>query len=122
MTVDQDEQAAAWRDGAARLYSSGRHYVLELAGDVDADAEEQVAAVLGAVLEAVRRDEGGVVIDLARVRFADSAALHLLLRARAAGDLRIAGPLAPQVRLLLDVTDLTRSFAIHEDLGHALAG
>jgi anti-anti-sigma factor len=123
MTARSDQESAVtWPDGAARYYRSGPHAVVELAGAIDADVEQQVAGVLNAALDSVRGSDGKgcVVVDLARAQFADSAALHLLLRTRAAAELRIAGPLAAQVRLLFDVTDLADSFAIYDDLKKAL--
>ena len=123
MTARQDEESAVtWPDGTARVYGHGPHRVIELCGALDADAEERVAKAFESALDARRHGPGHLVVDLSRVDFADSAALHLLLRARAAdGGLRIAGPLAPQVRLLFDITDLAGSFAIHQDLEHAMA-
>ena len=74
--------------------------------------------------EAVQRAGALVVLDLSGVTFVDSTGLALLLTAdqaarRSGARLRLACP-APQLRRMLDTTNLTRRFALHDTVAAAL--
>lgn len=82
--------------------------VVTPSGEIDRDTAPQMHAVLG---EAVRAaGTGSVVVDLHRVSFMDSSGIGALLAAhrlaRSTGaTLRVRDP-APQVRMVLDITNV----------------
>ncbi|MGW4509256.1 STAS domain-containing protein [Streptomyces sp. NPDC004436] len=78
------------------------HGCIQVRGEIDFDTVHVLA-------DALRAADGPVVIDLRHVTFADSALVHALLNALAQQqELALTGPLAPQVRRVLDATG-TRS-------------
>jgi stage II sporulation protein AA (anti-sigma F factor antagonist) len=81
---------------------------VRVAGEVDLDTAEQLAAGLGAC-------HGTVVVDLAGVTFIDSSGLGTLVRARnrltsEGGGLLVAEP-TERVRRLFELTGLTELLA-----------
>ncbi|MEU2548518.1 STAS domain-containing protein [Streptomyces roseolus] len=101
--------APAWRptrgDALVRYTSCGRPTtaLLLLSGDFDADT----VPCLREALDAVRTPQIELVLlDLAGVRFGDSALVHELTDARCRPQRHVLmGPVTRQVALLLDVTD-----------------
>jgi anti-sigma B factor antagonist len=93
---------------AARL-DDGTH-VVTATGDIDTQSAPQLSASLDRIMASGGRH---VVIDLSGVRFIDSSGLVALVTGsnrlrKAAGDLRIAAPSEPVLRLL----NLTRMDAV----------
>ncbi|GAA2922163.1 STAS domain-containing protein [Streptomyces enissocaesilis] len=93
-------------------HRSERAHILALRGEVDLNSVEPLRLALDG---AGRRGEGPVVLDLSAVRFADTAMINALLRARPRlGDrLRLAAPPAPVMRLLR-VLGLDTAFIIRD--------
>lgn len=96
--------------------------IVALAGDVDvvtaAELREHLAGVCAA--------EAGIIVDLTRVGFLDSAGLGVLVgalkRARArGGTLQLVCP-DRRIRDVLTVTGLTREFGIHDTVDGAAGG
>ncbi|MEY9886498.1 anti-anti-sigma factor [Catenulispora sp. MAP5-51] len=106
---ERPEVAVAW---------AGPVPVITLSGQVDLDSVEDITAAFAEAREGAR--EGRIVVDLSRLEFADSTTLHVLLRARASGELVLAGPLRPPVRLLFQITDLLEVFRIADGLDEAI--
>lgn len=111
--------------------------VITMAGQVDLDCVDDVTAAFATAREAARRGDprggggglrgganarggGRIVVDVSRLEFADSTTLHVLLEARAASDLVLAGSLHSQVRMLFQVTDLLEVFHIADGLDEAI--
>jgi anti-sigma B factor antagonist len=96
--------------------------VIEVRGAVDlsnADTVERTAA------EQVAQGRTDIVLDLAGVPLCDSTGLTALIRihrlaAARGGRLRLVAP-QPPVRALLEMTNLTRIFSVHETVADALA-
>ncbi|MFD9123369.1 STAS domain-containing protein [Kitasatospora sp. NPDC059571] len=105
------------RDGEVQVVETAGRQVVRPFGHADFEQGEELAAALD---EALRAGGGRVVVDLGRLAFADSTFLHLLVRAAARGEVHLAGPLAPDVRRLFDITGLTPLFRFHADLDSAL--
>ncbi|MFC9729692.1 STAS domain-containing protein [Streptomyces roseolus] len=111
--------APAWRpargDALVRYTSCGRPTtaLLLLSGDFDADT----VPCLREALDAVRTPQIELVLlDLAGVRFGDSALLHELADTRCRPQRHILmGPVTRQVALLLDVTDTRHTLDIALD-------
>ncbi|MFE9934279.1 STAS domain-containing protein [Streptomyces sp. NPDC005533] len=85
--------------------------VVECSGEFDRDT----AGVLVAVCD---RDAGPaevLVVDVARVAFADSAFLNVLLRLWNSRRLVLAGPLPDQLRRLLEITGAVDLFEVRND-------
>lgn len=96
--------------------------VIAIAGDVDLSSVADVQAHIDAAFAA---GHSFLVIDLARVAFLDSAALHTLFRAlhrarRVGGDIAVVC-LDPSVRRVLDVFGLASEIEICGDVGEAVA-
>ncbi|MFD7919327.1 STAS domain-containing protein [Streptomyces sp. NPDC059740] len=120
MTVDKSPQArpSGDEDAAIGSHSTASAYVLAPTGELDADAEVELRESLDA---AVAAGCGHVVLDLSRVTFADSTALQLVLAAHLRCDLRLAGPLAPEVRRLIDVTGMNAVLHLFPSVAEAAA-
>jgi len=91
--------------------------ILTLSGELDLNTAEEVVPVLEAALAA---HPGSLVLDLSRVRFADSSALNLLLRTHARTSLHLAGPLQPVVKRLFEVTGISGVLNVHDTPGEAI--
>ncbi|HWM36099.1 MAG TPA: STAS domain-containing protein [Streptomyces sp.] len=91
--------------------------VLILSGELDLNTVEEIVPVLEAALAA---HPGSLVLDLSRVRFADSSALNLLLRTHARTSLHLAGPLQPVVKRLFEITGITGVLNLHDTHGEAI--
>jgi anti-sigma B factor antagonist len=95
--------------------------IIEVRGVVDlftAQELEQVAA------EQVARDRIRLLVDLAGVPLCDSTGLTVLIRIHRLTDarggwLRLVAP-RPQVRGLLEMTNLTRIFDVYDSMAEAL--
>ncbi|MXG25735.1 STAS domain-containing protein [Streptomyces sp. YIM 132580] len=115
----------SWRSRAhVRVREEGSVFVVEAVGELDIDERDLFAAAWDEVDE---RCPSATVLDLAGVTFADSSFLDSLLRGRAqhlaAGrGFVVAGPLHPSVRLLLDVTGVSRHLTVAASLDEALLG
>ncbi|MFF5449429.1 STAS domain-containing protein [Streptomyces sp. NPDC012888] len=96
---------------------SGTQVVL-LSGEVDADSVSEVARVLADGARAGRRR----VVDISSLEFGDSALLHVLLRAHAAGPLVIAGPVPSGFGQILHVTGADTVLRLAPGLSSALDG
>jgi anti-sigma B factor antagonist len=109
---------------AASAYALDGAVVVRLAGEVDGDrALEVEAAFLWAAGAAARL----TVVDLSRATFADSMLLHRLHSARQAAvaegrGLVVAGPVAPAVARLFEVTGTAEWFDFAPTLDEALGG
>ncbi|MFB7756695.1 STAS domain-containing protein [Streptomyces sp. NPDC056121] len=90
--------------------------VVALAGELDIETAPDARVTLGAALRSGR----SVVLDLSGVTFADSTALSLLLWA-SRGAVYLAGPLAPQVERLLEVSGVDDYLTLHPSAAEALA-
>jgi anti-anti-sigma factor len=99
------------------------HTVLMLSGDLDI----ATSTVLRDRITAVMSDRHlPVVVDLSLVSFCDASGLSLLIALRRRAELRgctlaLAAP-RPQVRKLLHVTGLDRSFPIYPNVTQAMVG
>jgi anti-sigma B factor antagonist len=96
--------------------------VVALAGELDLTATPSVQSHLDA---AVAGAEPRVVVDMARVTFADSSFLHSLMRAwrqarRAGGDIAIVCA-DPAIRRLLDVFGVSNEISVYGDVGGAVS-
>lgn len=95
--------------------------VLALSGDVD---EFTCARLREALRDLLSEGESRVVVDLARVKYIDSAGLGTLVGGlrrimEADGGLALSGP-NPQVERILSLTGLDRIFQLFEDEDHAV--
>lgn len=82
--------------------------VVVCAGEFDMDHDEKVAAACaGEAADAAR-----LVLDVARVTFADSSFLSLLVRLRNTRDLVLQGPVPGQLHRLLEMTGALDLFEI----------
>ncbi|MET9605993.1 STAS domain-containing protein [Streptomyces sp. NPDC006512] len=87
--------------------------VVVCCGEFDLDTSGVLAA-------ACAREGAGaalVVVDVARVTFADSAFLNVLIRLRNSRPLALAGPLPNQLRRLLEMTGALALFEIRDGTG-----
>ncbi|MBV2354120.1 STAS domain-containing protein [Streptomyces sp. J2-1] len=87
--------------------------IVRVSGDFDPD---EATLLSGGLVPAPDDSVSGTVVDLARVRFADSSFLHALLTAQGEHD-RDGRPLVlahvpPLVLRLLDLTDIARVFTL----------
>lgn len=92
-------------------------FVLEVVGEIDADTVEALEEGMDRAWEA---GAPVTVVDLSRIRFADSSLLNLLLEAQArytaAGRrLAVAGPFHDAVRRLFDITGTAAHLPLTED-------
>ncbi|MFD4247579.1 STAS domain-containing protein [Streptomyces sp. NPDC058525] len=72
---------------------------------------------VGVLAAACDRDAAGaelLVLDVARVAFADSSFLNVLIRLRNTRSVVLAGPLPSQLRRLLEMTGALELFEFHE--------
>ena len=100
------------RDGAV---------VVELAGELDL---YNAHAVREALLSQAERGPDRLVVDLSRVTFIDSTGIGVLIEARTRLANRQAFLLASpglETRRALEISGLSRHFAVHETLADALA-
>ncbi len=100
---------------AQYLTEPRRTLVVRVAGEVDAGTVGLVRDALDAY-PAPR-----TVVDLSRVDFADCSLLNILLTARQANPLVLAGPLHHPLRRLFDLTATSTVFTFAPDLTTALA-
>lgn len=99
----------------------GAIVVLSAEGRLDSEGVDPFKA---AVQNILLRDQFRVVVDMAEVRYLNSAALRVLAegvtRCRAnGGDLRIAAP-APKVRQIFEISGFDRFLSIFEDVDAAV--
>ncbi|OEJ30330.1 hypothetical protein BGK67_02245 [Streptomyces subrutilus] len=87
--------------------------VITPAGEFEGEAAQAVREVLEAVAHSTARK---TIIDCTRIAFTDSALLHVLLDARPAHRMILAGPLPRQLDVLLTRTGTTHLFVIADDL------
>jgi len=104
--------------------SDGEPYTLvELAGEADVTNSD----VLREALEAeVAKQHGTLIIDLSGLRFMDSSALHVILRAsramdRQGGVLALASPREP-VAKMLRLTAADQLIPVYSSVSEATAG
>lgn len=95
--------------------------VLELQGDLDTDAVEQLK---NTVTEVISRSATGVVVDMRSIGFIDSAGLERLLWARDYCDdnacqLKLAG-LDENCEKILELTRLNNEFDCYAELAEAV--
>jgi anti-sigma B factor antagonist len=110
--------------GAASAYARDGAVVVRLTGEVDGDRAVEVEA---AFLRAAGAAAPLTVVDLSRTTFADSMLLHRLHSARQAAvaegrGLVVAGPVAPAVARLFEVTGTAEWFDFAPTLDEALGG
>lgn len=99
------------------------HTVIALAGELDFAAVAQVSDELERVLA---ENLGGLVVDLTRITFLDSAGIGLLYKLRAVTHTRgqalhVVMPPENPVHRTLVLTSADSSFAIHPTVGDATA-
>lgn len=105
------------------LQALGHAAVVELLGDtLDSSCADHLAGHIGG-LAAEHRN---VVLDMARVRFIDSAGCGALIAGlkqclAAGGELRLCH-LTPPVRTVLETARMTRMLAVYDTRQQALAG
>ena len=98
--------------------------VLSVTGEVDMKTSPSFQRGL---LRAIGAGKSGLVVDLSRVEFVDSAALTSLasafdaLRRRGGGSLAIVAP-DSRMRALFEVARLDREFQIYDSRAEALEG
>ena len=103
-------------------HSSGDWTVLAIAGELDVVGAPELRQH---VLRRVAAGHHHLVLDLTGVDYVDSFGLGVLIgslkRVRLLdGDLRLVVP-EPRVRRVLELCDLDRVFALHDDLDQAMA-
>jgi anti-sigma B factor antagonist len=104
--------------------SASEPYILvELAGEADVTNSEQLREVLDAE---VVKQPGTLVIELSGLRFMDSSALHVILRAnramdRQGGVLSLASPREP-VAKMLRLTAADQLIPVYSSVSEATAG
>lgn len=104
--------------------SDGEPYTLvELAGEADVTNSDALREVLEAE---VAKQPGTLIIDLSGLRFMDSSALHVVLRAsramdRQAGVLALASPREP-VAKMLRLTAADQLIPVYASVSEATAG
>ncbi|MFF5446500.1 STAS domain-containing protein [Streptomyces sp. NPDC012888] len=107
--------------GRATVDSTTEHgglCVITPVGEFDMDSAGEVRQILAAAEgSALRR----TIVDCTGVAFADSALLHVLLGARQAHHLVLAGPLPLQLSALLAHTGTAPLFTIRDSLAAARA-
>ncbi|MGW8065752.1 STAS domain-containing protein [Streptomyces ziwulingensis] len=111
--MSEDQEVRTTLVDGVRVVSAG--------GEFDLDTIDALAQTLTHVPE----DSAGTVLDLADVAFADSAFLHLLLRAghhhRTVGTPLVLARPSTAVARLLDVTDTARAFTLAPSVPAATA-
>ncbi|MEU8779794.1 STAS domain-containing protein [Streptomyces sp. NPDC048606] len=85
--------------------------VVECAGEFDIDSVD----LLRQACAGPAADAKLLVLDVARVEFADSSFLNELIRLRQERELALAGPLPRQLRRLLEMTGALALFEIRDD-------
>ncbi|MFF6896073.1 STAS domain-containing protein [Streptomyces microflavus] len=114
-----------WRSRArVHVRQMQRALVITASGEFDTDEQDLLPA---AWAEAEERALPLTVLDLSGVTFGDSSFLDALLRARtlhhtAGRRLVLAGPLHPNVLLLLTVTHVLEHFHVADSVPRALGG
>ena len=104
--------------------SDGEPYTLvELAGEADVTNSDALREVLEAE---VAKQPGALIIDLSGLRFMDSSALHVVLRAsramdRQGGVLALASPREP-VAKMLRLTAADQLIPVYASVSEATAG
>jgi anti-anti-sigma factor len=104
--------------------SGGQPYTLvDLTGEADGTTTDMLRDLLEAQ---IARKPGMLIIDLAGLRFMDSAALHVILTAGRSlagqgGTLALVSP-ARVVAAVLRLTQAARMVPVYESLPEALAG
>jgi anti-sigma B factor antagonist len=104
--------------------SGGQPYTLvDLTGEADGTTTDMLRDLLEAQ---IARKPGMLIIDLAGLRFMDSAALHVILTASRSlagqgGTLALVSP-ARVVAAVLRLTQAARMVPVYESLPEALAG
>ncbi|MBA9005276.1 STAS domain-containing protein [Thermomonospora cellulosilytica] len=95
--------------------------VIRIAGELDVDAVDEVTA---AIDRARRSDDDRLVFDLGGLEFLDNMGLRALIaawkHARAHGGAVHLAALRPNVRWVLDVTQLNAYLPIHADVEDAV--
>ncbi|MEV1047567.1 STAS domain-containing protein [Streptomyces sp. NPDC049916] len=113
-----------WRSAArVRVRELPGVFLVRLTGDFDVD---EVDLLLAAWDEADERALPATVVDLTGCTFGDSSFLHALLltrarHRRAVRRLVLAGPLQPQILLLLAVSGTVEVFDIADSVHEAVA-
>lgn len=97
---------------------SERLTLVTVEGELDKLTSEAVRADLGAVV-----GTGQVLVDLAKVRFLDSAGLHVLFRlardvTRAGGSVGVVVPPQSPLRRLVEITHLAGVAAVCDSVAH----
>ncbi|WP_435269938.1 STAS domain-containing protein [Streptomyces sp. 1222.5] len=85
----------------------GRLMVIRLSGEFDVECELDLELVLEVATSAV-----SIELHVGEVRFADSTLLNLLLRMTDRFDVRIVGPLRPQLARLMRLTGVLERFRL----------
>ena len=101
----------------------GSAVVVAVGGSADMQDSERLRTALNDLAD---REVARIVVDLSDMDFICSAGLGAIIAAHLRvrhyeGSLSLVNP-RPAVRELLETTRLTKLFAIHEDVDHALAG
>ena len=104
--------------------SAGQPYTLvEIAGEADVTNREDLRGVLD---EEVAQQPRTLILDLSRLRFMDSSALHVILQANRALDLHggMMALVAPQdaVAKMLRLTTADRLIPVFRTVSEAVAG
>lgn len=86
---------------------SGREVVIRLSGEFDVSSELDLEIVFETASSA-----RSVALHVADVRFADSTLLNLLLRMADRFDMRLVGPLGPQLDRLMRLTGVLDRFRV----------
>jgi anti-sigma B factor antagonist len=96
--------------------------IFRLSGELDMKA---APALKQQLIAAATGDKPRAIINLAELRYVDSAGLGVLVNAQNAytskgGSMRLAGP-RPEVRNILQITRLLTFFSVHETEADALS-
>jgi anti-sigma B factor antagonist len=105
-----------------RTSTSGSVQVVHVAGDVDFAVSDQFAAAVEAALAAATYS---LVIDMSSVRFIDSSAIGILIRAHKAMAARGGAfglvAASPMILRVISIVRLDTVFSIYPDIASAVA-
>ena len=105
-----------------RTSTSGSVHVLHVAGDVDFLVSDQFSTAIDAALAAA---SSSLVIDMSSVRFIDSSAIGILIRAHKSmagrpGSFALVAA-SPMILRVISIVRLDTVFSIYPDIASAVA-